>query len=914
MRNTIASKERKTMLRAGIALVASLATAVALAAPAQASQEIEFFKVTATSTEAGGHPDIRSSFTLPGAGEPEVAKDIEILWPEGVFGNPQAVPRCSSLDYALNQCPSYSQVGWIGVRGLYEGDAFHTFGSAPLYDMDPVGESETARFAFTVPGINIPIAIPINVRTGSDYGLTLKVSGITQQIPLREAELEVWGFPAMGVHDSFRFPIGSPGEPSGCPGQLIPNPESCEDLKTPVGSNILVRPLTDNPTVCTGTPLPIELRVTSYQDPVPSVAKEAYPETTKCNSEVFRPVFNVGLTTDEADAPSGLNMQLIAQQVLGLTNAPSQLRTATVALPEGFSINPDAADGQLSCPDADANFGSELPSHCPNTSKIGTVEVITPALNGPLKGGLYIGEPKPGNQYRLFMLFDGFGIHAKLAPEIVPDPQTGRLDISVRDLPQVPFEQFNLHLFASDRGLIATPTRCTLYQAGAEFTPWNDQIAPQTSSPNVSITSGPNGTPCPGQIRPFHPRLAAGTATPIAGAFSQFILRLDRDDGDQFLGDLNFTMPPGLTGSLRGITYCPEASIMAAANKPGLTERQVPSCPASSEIGTTNVAAGPGSHPFHAVGRMYLAGPFKGAPLSLVAVTPALAGPYDYGTVVVRVAINVDQTDAHVTAISDKVPSIIGGVPIRMRSIQVSIDRPNFMINPTNCHPFSVASQGIGDEGSVADFSSYFQAVNCKLLAFQPRMSIRQVGGRKATGRSANPSLRFDLRTRNGDANIKRIAVTLPKAFAIDQRHLGNICSRAQLASELCKDRQAIGYAAVNTPLLDQPLTGPAYAVSGYGKLPHVAFILNGQVTIIPQAESSSVNNGHLKTVVPIVPDAPIGHFRLTLFGGKKGYLINTRSLCASSAVTKVQYVAQSGSQITQQVKAQTACSPSRKR
>ncbi|HEY1355136.1 MAG TPA: hypothetical protein VGF09_02365 [Solirubrobacterales bacterium] len=898
------------MLRVGLVLAASLLVAMALAATAQASQPIEFFQVETSDTDAGGHPDIRTSFTLPNAGEPEVAKDIEIKWPQGVFGNPQAVPRCTALDFGFDQCPSNSQVGWISVKGLYEGDPFHTFGVAPLYDMEPVGESETARFAFTVPTLNVPIAIPITVRTGSDYGLTLKVSGITQEIPLREADLRVWGFPAEEGHDALRFPIGSPGEPPGCPGLLVPvsGSESCPDLKTPTASGILVKPLIDNPTVCTASPLEVELRVTSYQDPVPSTAEAEYPETTKCNSEVFRPVFNVGLTTDEADAPSGLNMQLVAQQVLGQTNAPSQLRSAIVTLPEGFSINPDAADGQRSCPDADANFGNEQPSNCPDTSKIGTMEVVTPALDAPLTGGLYIGEPKPGNQYRLFMLFDGFGIHAKIAPQIFPNPQTGQLQFKVTDLPQVPFEQFNLHLFASDRGLIATPTRCTLYQTESEFIPWNDQVAPQTSTPNVSITSGPNSTSCPGAVRPFHPRLEAGTTTPIAGAFSSFILRLDRDDGDQFLGDLTFKMPPGFTGSLRGISYCSDASIAAAAQRLGREELASPSCPASSLIGSTNVAAGPGSHPFHAVGKMYLAGPFKGAPLSVAAVTPALAGPYDYGVVVVRVALHIDPQTAQVSAVSDTVPSIIGGIPIRMRSIQVNIDKPNFTINPTNCSPFTVDSQGIGDQGTVSDFSSYFQAVNCGILPFKPSMTVKQLGKRKETKRSKNPRLRFELRTRNGDANIKSVAVTLPKAFAIDQRHLGNICSKAQLEAESCAGRQAIGTVETRTPLLDQPLKGPAYAVSGFGKLPHLAFILDGQVRLIPQAESSSVKGGHLRTVVPVVPDAPIGLFKLDLYGGKQGYLVNTRDLCTAPADITVEYTAQSGKTLKQSVATKTAC------
>jgi hypothetical protein len=399
----------------------------------------------------------------------------------------------------------------------------------------------------------------------------------------------------------------------------------------------------------------------------------------------------------------------------------------------------------------------------------------------------------------------------------------------------------------------------------------------------------------------------AGTSNPLAGAFSDFHLKLDRDDGDQFLGDLNFRMPPGFTGDLRGISYCPEAAIAAAIGNTGRSEQVAPSCPASSQIGTTNVAAGPGTNPFHAIGKMYLAGPHEGAPLSLAAVTPALAGPYDYGVVVVRVALHVDERTAQVSAISETVPQIIGGVPIRMRSIQVNIDRDEFTINPTNCSSFSVDSEGIGDQLTVAAFSSFFHAVNCRNLGFKPKMTIKQLGSEKQTKRAKNPKLRFDVWTRSGDANLKRVSVKLPKAFAIDQRHLRNLCSKLQLETEKCKGRQSIGKVWVDTPLLDKRLGGPAYAVSGFGKLPRVAFILDGQVTIIPQAESSSVN-GHLKTVVPVVPDAPIGHFRLTLFGGKKGYLVNTRDLCASAANTVVTYNGQNGKNRTQRVKTKTAC------
>jgi hypothetical protein len=286
-------------------------------------------------------------------------------------------------------------------------------------------------------------------------------------------------------------------------------------------------------------------------------------------------------------------------------------------------------------------------------------------------------------------------------------------------------------------------------------------------------------------------------------------------------------------------------------------------------------------------------------------VTPALAGPYDYGVVVVRVALNVDPHDAHVLAVSDAVPSIIGGIPLRLRSIQVNIDRPHFMVNPTNCNPFSVLSHGIGDEGTSVAFSSPFQAINCATLPFKPKMTIKQKGG---TARSKDPILEFDLHTRAGDANVRSVAVTLPKAFSVDQRHLGNICAKVQLAADRCAGKAAIGTVSVETPLLEQPLSGTAYAVSGYGKLPHLAFILGGQVTLIPEAESTSVKGGHLKTVVPLVPDAAIGHFHLALFGDGKGYLTNTRSLCASSAVTTIEYVAQNGKKSIQRVPVKAAC------
>jgi hypothetical protein len=892
---------------ASVATVFLLALSIGVL-PASASEGIASLQVSSSSSQAGGHPDLETSFTLEHPGQPEAAREISVQLPRGLFGNPNAAKKCSAEDFALTQCPIDSQVGYITLKANYEGFEKTLLGTAPVFDMESQSPDETARLAFIAPIVDVPINIPISVRTNGDYGLDMTVSGISELVPVYSADIQIWGFPALPVHDLERFEKGSPGNPAGCPAEATPGCASYGGQIPHPSAHQLV-PLIDNPTTCTGEGLPYRLVVTTYQDEGhPSVADGSYPPTVGCENEVFNPVFNASLTSNRADSAAGLEMQLKAAQFLGVANSPSTLRSASLDLPVGISINPDAADGQRACTDAQANFDSTGPDNCPDNAKIGNFDVETPALDAPLTGSLFFGEPKPGNQYRVFMMADGFGIHAKLVASVNPDPLTGQLHMSVTELPQVPFEQFNLHLFASDRGLVATPTRCQVYVADSVFVPWNGSLAAQQSQPLLSVTSGPNGSACPDEIRPFHPSLVAGSTNPIAGDFTDFHLRLDRDDGDQFLGDLNFRMPPGFTGSLRGISYCPDASVLAAAQKLGRAEQASPSCPASSLIGTTNVAAGPGSHPFHAVGKMYLTGPFKGAPLSLAAITPALAGPYDYGVVVVRVALHIDPLTAQVSAISDTVPSIIGGVPIRMRSIQVNIDRPNFTINPTNCSPFYVNSQGIGDQGTVTDFASYFHVVNCATLPFEPKMRVRQVGGRKGTKRASNPSLQIDLRTSAGDANIKSLSVTLSSAFEIDQRHLGNICSESELASTECSGRTPIGRAMTTTPLLDQPLSGPVYAVSGSGGLPRLAFILNGQVNLVPRADTKTVSGGRLQTTAPVVPDAPIGHFHLTVFGGKSGYLINTRDICRRVPVAKIDYTGQNGKTRSEAIKVNATC------
>ena len=738
--------------------------------------------VVISTPQAGGHPDLVTSFSLESPGAPEAAKNVIFNAPTGLFGNPRAVTLCPPSELALDRCAPATQVGLITVRANYEGNPDKLLGTAPIFDISPEA-TETARFAFIVPVLDIPISIPVTVRTATDYGLRFTVSDLTELAPLASAKLTFWGFPANESHNLERFAIGAEGHPAGC----VEEESTACNAATPTRSDVANQPLIDNPTTCTGNAPTSTLEVETYAVPQPRSAEEAtYPPIEGCENEVFKPVLQASPTTDQTDSASGLNVDLKSPQFLTHAAEPSEIKRATVTLPPGFTINPDAADGQTECRESEANFESEGPASCPDTSKIGTFSIGTPALPQRLEGSVYLGEPKPGDQYRLFETASGFGMNIKLKGSVFPNEATGQLTAEFPSLPQAPFEDFQLHLFSGERALMATPTTCTIYTVSAEFYPWNSSLAEQESSQIFGLDEGPHGSECPGQVRPFTPTLEAGTFDATAGAFSSFNLKLNREDGDQDLAHLNFVLPPGLSANLHGVTYCPETDIEAAKETSGRLEQADPSCPATSEIGTSNVAAGPGTHPFHATGRIYFAGPFQGAPLSLVAITPALAGPYDYGTVVIRVALHVDSSDAHVTADSEAIPEIIGGIPLRLRSIQVNIDRPNFMINPTNCSEFHTVSEGVGDQGTAVSFSSPFIAVNCYTLPFNPKLTITQLGGRKATQRGKEPSLQFDLNTQPGDANIKSVAVTLPKALEIDQEHLGNLCDRSELAADQC--------------------------------------------------------------------------------------------------------------------------------
>ena len=420
-----------------LSMTVSLLAFAALATPAFAEERIESFTTTSSTAQAGGHPDLETSFTLQNPGEPEAAKNVIFNAPQGVFGNTNAITQCTADAFALDECPTAAQAGLITVNAHYEGNNSFLLGTAPVYDIAPqVGE--TARFAFIVPSLDIPIGIPVTVRTGEDYGLRFTVQDISQLTPLAHADLTFWGFPADESHNAQRFAKGSPGEPAGCVGLT--------DASCTLGlsAGIANKPLTDNPTTCTGGPLITRLEVQTYQDPQHLSTKESsYPEIEGCEDGTFNPVLEASPTTTETDSPSGLNIELRAPQAEGHAASPSELKSSVVAMPPGFTINPDAADGQSDCTQAQANFGSEGPAECPDQSKIGTFAIGSPTLNGPLTGSVYIGEPRPGEQYRLFMIASGFGMNIKLVGLVQTQPRNRSVGRDFRKPPSASLRNFS---------------------------------------------------------------------------------------------------------------------------------------------------------------------------------------------------------------------------------------------------------------------------------------------------------------------------------------------------------------------------------------------------------------------------------------------------------------------------------------
>ena len=856
-------------------------------------------------TQAGGHPDLYVEFTVenhdqeeaegvpPSACHCEDARDASTRFPAGIIGNPNNVPRCTQVDFNNHEnCSSGTQVG-IAHPGIF-GNPYSYFESkTPLYNLEP-HPGQAGLLGFYLPLAETPAYIILSARTGDDYGLTSTVKGIEHLIPADGFILELWGVPAESRHDSDRCTAIAPvfGE--------------CTSTGP---SNAELKPFLSNPTTCEGG-LTSSLHVVYYSGKITD-EESSWPTSTGCDQLTYNPSLFAQPTTTETDSPTGLDVDLRVPQLQSPTApSPSETRASTVTLPPGMAINPNAADGKTSCSESQARFGSEEEANCPELAKVGTLSLTSTALPGPIPGFIYLGEPEPGNRYRIFLTANGFATHVKLAGSIEPDPKTGQLVASFRNLPQAPFSDLNLHFFGSERGLLTTPSKCGTYPVTSTFTPWDSALSAQTSTQYFTLDSGPNGTPCPGSTRPFNPGFEGAVTDATAGVRSPFFINLTRADGDQSLTAVNVTTPPGLLASLAGIPYCPDAALGLAADSSysGLEEERSPSCPPASQIGVSDTGVGAGTHPVHLPGKVYLAGPYKGAPISLAVITPAVSGPYDLGNVLVRAALQVNPETVQVTAVSDPLPQILEGIPLRLRSILVNLNRPGFTLNPTNCDPFSVEGRIFGDQGTEASASSHFQVANCAGLPFSPKLSMKLTGGVKRRG---HPAIHAVLSASPGEANLHRVSVTLPQGELLDNAHIGAVCTRPDFANNACPPSSLIGQAEVNTPLLDQPLKGSVYLRSSKHELPDLALDLSGQVDIEAVGHVDSAN-GRLRVRFESIPDVPVSRIVLDLAGGSKGLLANSETLCQKPKQATVKMVGQNGAHLDRKATLQVSCQGTR--
>jgi hypothetical protein len=838
-----------------------------------------------TTVEFNSHVDPTQLFQVVPDGD---VRSIVVDLPPGFVGNPTAVPvECTEEQLAVSQspkCPDASQVGIVRVHNATpEGTAgIGTY--LPVYLMTP-SPGKPASFGFRLAGV--PVHADAEVRTGSDYGITVRVKNIGQGLPVLKTAFTFWGVPASPVYDPYR-------------GDCL---QGTGDSQCSHSLGLPLKSFLTNPMDCSAGPLTTTLQAdawgnagifstASFDEDVNGVPMAVHD----CEALQFPAEAKAAPTSRSADSPTGFDFDLkVSQEGIDSPGALATppLKRAVVTLPQGLSINAAAADGLGVCSEDQIGLDSSAPDRCPTSSKVGTVEVTTPLLKDPVPGSVFLAQ-QGTNPFRsllaMYLVVDDAarGLRIKLPGKVAPDAQTGQLTATFDNNPQLPFSNLEVRFKGGNRAPLMTPPSCGTYKTTAQLTPWSaadpDNPTPGevvTSSSSFEITSGPNGQACPNGS--FNPKLSAGTTNPVAGEYSPFQLSLSRDDGTQLLRDLSLTLPKGLTGKLAGIQYCPDAALAAVSGAEGSGAAQIasPSCPAASQVGTVTVGAGAGSNPFYVnTGRAYLAGPYKGAPLSLAVVTPAVAGPFDLGNVVVRSALRVDPASAQITAVSDALPTILHGIPLDLRDVRVNLSRDRFVLNPTSCGPMAVHSTITSAQGATADPSSRFQVGSCERLAFKPSLALSIKGGHK---RGAYQRLKAVLSAKPGEANIGKVSVALPHSQFLAQEHILTVCTRVQYAAGQCPSGSIYGYAKAYTPLLDEPLQGPVYLRSSDHQLPDLVASLDGQIHIDLAGSIDSVRGG-IRNTFAAVPDAPVSKFVLEMKGGKKSLLVNSRDTCKVGA------------------------------
>ncbi len=850
-------------------------------------------------------------------------KDVKVSLPPGLIGNPAATPKCSQLASEEHDCSGEDQIGTMEVRANEHGGKYGVAENSPLFNIVPP-RGVAARFSAKFNGF-VNATIDAHVRTGSDYGIDADSLAITSLGKPSVVVVRMWGVPASPMHTVERACAKTTlGYTFGCASKA---PE---------------RPFLSMPTSCRGPQTAIG-EADAFQEPGDfASAAQQMPAVTGCGELAFAPTIEAQPTNTQADSATGMNVDLhVPQSEEPEGTATSELKDATVTFPAGVAVDPSSADGLAACSEKQAGFTgfTELDPtgepgvktaqftpgapECPDASKIGSVQIDTPLIEHPLPGAMYLakqGENPFGSLLAVYLTVNDpvTGVVVKLPGLVGANPSTGQLTATFDQNPQLPFEDLKVSLFKGERAPLTTPETCGSYVLTSVLTPWDGNAVLTPSSHPFQVAQAPGGGACApseGQA-PNSPGFEAGTASPIAGSYSPFQLKLTREDGSQRFHSLNVTLPPGLLGKVAGVEECPQSDIEAAEHRShegeGALEQAHPSCPAASEVGTLHVGLGSGN-PFYAGGHAYFAGPYEGAPFSLVFVTPALAGPFDLGTVVVRAALFINPTTAQVTVKSDPFPSIIDGIPLDIRSIGVSIDRSDFTLNPTSCNAMAITGSSTSTSGQAASLSDRFQAGGCASLPFKPVFKAETHADHTRRG---GAFVGVSVATGAGEANIHEVHVTLPTQLPAELATLKLACTAAQFEANPagCPAGSVVGTAVAHTPLLPVPISGPAIFVShGGAGFPNLDLVLQGDgvtVTLVGETFISEKTKVTTSTF-PAIPDVPVSAFSLQLPPGEHPALAGEGNFCAQPLYMPTRIVGQNGGLLEQKTQiAVSGCGP----
>jgi hypothetical protein len=925
-------------------LAAAAITMVALAmstGAASAAVPYEFVPGAETFTEsgpgagvAGGHPDVTLNFRMQtdptiGSGRaPQAPRTATFTLPPGMVGDPGAAVTCPLEDAVANEiaktaglCPRGAAVGVATIDANYPIGGAMPIQQRRLWRVG-TGPNEVAAFATSI--ISAPIRIAVSVSPSGGYQVVAKSENLSQSAYVRGFSVTLWGVPA-----------DHQGLGAECDGYLVAGTKYCLDFKPatdPAGNPLMRyggsmgsarRAFLTNPSVC-GAALDSNLRLVPYGTEFsPIEATMSAGTVSGCEAQPFEPSLEVTPATREAGQPSGYTVGIDVPQNMDPDGvATAQVKDVSVTLPEGVAISPPSANGLDACTDAQFELHGDAPVACPDASKLGTLKIETPVLEEPVNGFAYLGsqlsdDPMSGQMYRLFLVAKADGVLVKLQGQVKADPNTGQLTTTFEDNPQLPFERMELSLDDGARASLVNPG-CGTRTATARLTSWAGQTRDISSSFVVDKGCASGA---------FSPSFTAGSVDPSAAGSSPFILSLARSDGDEQVGTINqIKLPEGLLGHVGDVVPC------------GAAEADAGTCPAASQVGRIEAAAGSGLTPLwvpqpgKAPTSVSLTGPYRGAPYGLSIVVPAQAGPFDLGKIVVRSALHVDQRTTQLTTgvdesriyrsdgtlvqvLEGRMPTILGGAPLNLKELRVIVDRPGFMVNPTSCSPNQVTAQAVSTGGRTAGLSSRFTAANCAALDFRPKLKLALKG---ATGRTGHPALKAVVTypKEGAYANIARAQVGLPRSEFLDQGNLNKVCKQADLKAGTCPESSVYGRAKAWSPLLDKPLEGPVYLGVGYGyKLPALVADLNGQIRVLLVGRIDTTKQKGLRSTFEVVPDAPVSRFEIAMKGGRKyGLLENSEDICAKAQKANARFIGQNGKVAQTRPKVDVGCKTKAKR